>query len=693
MTPVSEIENTVGGYRDPTRILAITRDLFVLVDRHDRIRWFSPNWRQHFTDPHRFLSKSIAELIHPEDAASLLATLDDVRRRDDTRSVVVRWRDQGAWHPIRFSVALGAHRAIYCSGRKIESVEEEENRLRATIDLRNRAQELAEVGCWRLDLRTQEVLWSDGIFRIHGRDPATYRPTLEEGINAYHPEDRAVVTEHVQEAVATKSGFEFELRLLRTDGEIRNVLSRGQTEVEDDEVVGLWGIFEDITDRKLTEDRISEAQRELFATNDFLSGIISATDERILALDSNFDVLTFNKPYADMLETIIHRRVEIGDNLLELIGHLPEQKKAAEENFQRVLQGESFTISRRYPTRNGGELTLELSYSPIRDDAGSIMGISIMARDVSGWLGMQRSLRDSEARFRALIESSLQGVVIHRNYKPLFANSTYANIIGYETPAEVLQLPSLLPFIPEALREEHLKVHQELLSGERKTYSARFEETRRDGTTRWVDVMVRGVDWDGEPAVQVTLIDVSEQLQYQGELEAERAHYQAQAISDPLTGLSNRRHFFAEGARELGRAARHGSPVSLLLFDIDHFKRINDGYGHAAGDDALRQVPAVLGTVLRAADVAGRLGGEEFAVLLPETTREQAVDVAERIRREFASIEVTSDSQTFGFTVSLGVVGRDAKSEDLDELLRRADEALYEAKRTGRNRVVQAGAA
>jgi diguanylate cyclase (GGDEF)-like protein len=158
------------------------------------------------------------------------------------------------------------------------------------------------------------------------------------------------------------------------------------------------------------------------------------------------------------------------------------------------------------------------------------------------------------------------------------------------------------------------------------------------------------------------------------------------ALTDPLTGASNRRHFFEEGDRELSRARRHGLPVALLALDLDHFKRVNDTYGHPAGDLVLQKVVECIQNQLRESDVLGRLGGEEFGVLAPECPLEAALRLAERLRGAVEKLVVASGQDEIGLTVSIGVVVCDPHNE-LGPSLDRADRALYEAKAAGRNQV------
>jgi diguanylate cyclase (GGDEF)-like protein/PAS domain S-box-containing protein len=158
------------------------------------------------------------------------------------------------------------------------------------------------------------------------------------------------------------------------------------------------------------------------------------------------------------------------------------------------------------------------------------------------------------------------------------------------------------------------------------------------------------------------------------------------ASLDGLTGIFNRRHFFELSEAELDRARRHDSPVSLILFDLDHFKEINDTYGHQCGDEVLRAVAEAGNEKLRSFDLFGRYGGEEFAVLLPEVDPEGALAIAERLRRGIAAVE--EDLGGIGVTASFGVASMlSTGSLAFDDLLRLADEALYRAKQRGRDRV------
>ncbi|MEJ7615538.1 MAG: GGDEF domain-containing protein [Pyrinomonadaceae bacterium] len=160
------------------------------------------------------------------------------------------------------------------------------------------------------------------------------------------------------------------------------------------------------------------------------------------------------------------------------------------------------------------------------------------------------------------------------------------------------------------------------------------------------------------------------------------------AFTDHLTGLANRRRFERQLQREAARTLRFSRPFCLLLLDIDHFKNVNDSFGHVAGDDAIRQLAKALQSGTRGIDTVARIGGEEFAIILTETNFSGGIDVAERLRSAVSEMDVPGVGR---ITASFGVAEFPSSTGDTRELMTVADGAMYEAKRQGRNRVVAAG--
>jgi diguanylate cyclase (GGDEF)-like protein len=162
------------------------------------------------------------------------------------------------------------------------------------------------------------------------------------------------------------------------------------------------------------------------------------------------------------------------------------------------------------------------------------------------------------------------------------------------------------------------------------------------------------------------------------------------ATTDPLTGVYNRRYLMDFATKEFLRSQRYSHVFSAIQMDIDYFKKINDAHGHAVGDEVIKAFTGTCQEVLRESDVLGRVGGEEFSIILPETGREGALIVAERIRQAIADLKVGAEDRIIRFTVSIGVTHLRQEDAGLEAVLRRADEALYLAKNGGRNKVVTA---
>lgn len=185
--------------------------------------------------------------------------------------------------------------------------------------------------------------------------------------------------------------------------------------------------------------------------------------------------------------------------------------------------------------------------------------------------------------------------------------------------------------------------------------------------------------------------DVTERREAQSRLQQLKIELEEMAHTDALTGLQNRRLFISRLGEEAERVRRHGSTLSVLIFDLDHFKQINDTYGHDAGDEVLKSVSAVALDVKRITDVAARVGGEEFAMLLPETDAAGALHVASRLREGIEKSKTrAADKSRIQVTASVGVATVTRGNRDIEKILKLADNALYEAKHAGRNQVCTA---
>lgn len=205
---------------------------------------------------------------------------------------------------------------------------------------------------------------------------------------------------------------------------------------------------------------------------------------------------------------------------------------------------------------------------------------------------------------------------------------------------------------------------------------------------RWYQCRDQAIRWTDGRLVRLEIAtDITERKQMELELRAAHEKARSAALEDELTGLHNRRAFFEFGEQLLNQSARHHTPLTLIMMDLDHFKAINDTHGHDAGDEVLRQVSALLQARIRDCDIVARMGGEEFAVLLPETGLEMARTLAERLLGLLQELTVHHGGQRISPSASFGISLLGSRDRRLEDLLSRADRALYQSKNQGRGRV------
>ncbi|RON31809.1 GGDEF domain-containing protein [Pseudomonas lini] len=205
-----------------------------------------------------------------------------------------------------------------------------------------------------------------------------------------------------------------------------------------------------------------------------------------------------------------------------------------------------------------------------------------------------------------------------------------------------------------------------------------------DGQVRWLSDKCF-INRQAEPGQPLIIVGIAEDITEKKQMEAE---LQRLASTDVLTQSSNRRHFFECANHEFEQARLNGAPMAFLLLDIDDFKVVNDTYGHQEGDKVLQRIADSGRAALRRGDLFGRIGGEEFAAVFPGCAPDMAMQVAERLQREIQRLSFSHDDQTFGITVSQGLSSLTHEDESIDTLFARADAAMYQAKRQGKNRII-----
>jgi len=291
-----------------------------------------------------------------------------------------------------------------------------------------------------------------------------------------------------------------------------------------------------------------------------------------------------------------------------------------------------------------------------------------------------RELQLTQAKLGAFLDILPIGAMFHQSQGILSANEEAARILGVRQ-AELVGRHFLDFVAPSSEDTARIVFHRALDDG-KISRSVEMELQPAQGDPVIAHVSMAPLHWEGLPVIDIVLHDITA-------LRSEAEKLRRLATTDPLTGSDNRRCFLDKAAREVERARRYARPLSVLSLDIDYFKSINDTYGHQAGDEALRRFCQTIRDSLRDGDTLGRLGGEEFAIILPETDGPRAVAVGDRLRRKIEQIAVPTDDRHFQLTVSIGVADLLADESSIEPCLRRADQALYAAKHSGRNRVVR----
>jgi diguanylate cyclase (GGDEF)-like protein/PAS domain S-box-containing protein len=393
--------------------------------------------------------------------------------------------------------------------------------------------------------------------------------------------------------------------------------------------------------------------------------LIESFSDGMIVLDRDGRIVEINQSAAQMMkalpENLISRNLgEFPAFAQSILEHLPEQEIRTEIEIG-VAEKHYFDVL----------------VTPLFEKRIQIIGQLIVFRDMTS--RKQNELRLLQLN-RAVEQSPTSIVVTDPNGNITYVNPHFSSLTGYTFEEAVGQNPRILKS-EHTPREEYRQMWQAITSG--KIWKGEFLNKKKNGDIYWEQATIAPVL--GADGKILNFIAIKEDITEQKQMAAELNRL---ATTDPLTGAINRRELLRRAEIELERAHRYKHPLSTVMLDIDHFKDVNDTYGHTTGDRVLVSLADLLTREVRTSDSVARYGGEEFMLLLPETTMTNAQDTAERIRRAVADISFMVDGQTIRFTVSLGVTSSESVGLDLEALLKEADRLLYRAKQSGRNRVV-----
>lgn len=422
-----------------------------------------------------------------------------------------------------------------------------------------------------------------------------------------------------------------------------------------------------ITSRKLAEAVLIRYERAIASSSSMVS-----------IIDTDFVYQLVNDSY---LRVHGKKRNEIeGRKVAEFVGQEVFEEQVL-PRLKRCFEGETVEYEVWFETKGAGKRCLFVTYYPYRERNNSISGAVVTAMDITE----SKLLRDELAgSARRLAEAQRLAQV--GSFEKDYVQGTkswsdeFCRILGY-APGEVD--PDFNRFM------HHIHPEDEL------DFQKNFEAAQISGEDFSTELRIRTVQGEEKHVSLVCGFDLQEDGTYfrlhgaMADVTQRRLaelRLEGLANTDELTGLPNRRHFLGLVRSEMVRSRRYGKNLCVAMVDIDDFKKVNDVHGHGVGDLALRHVAGSIMGMRRAVDVVGRLGGEEFCILLPETGLDAGTVVAERVVTGLADSIFDNGDLRLRLTVSIGLAEH-AHGEDMDALLKRADDALYAAKRSGKNRV------
>lgn len=449
--------------------------------------------------------------------------------------------------------------------------------------------------------------------------------------------------------------------------------------------------------------RRKAAETKLEALDVLYRRLYDNASDGIVLFDDRGIIFNANPTFLKMLG---YRLEEIkGKEAIALIH--PEDLEKTPSQLNRLLAGESVTIERRLCCKEGHYISGEQSSRRISQNV-----IMALYRDITIRKKVEQENRealqdaeDSETQLEEAISRvntmAMDAEVASLEMSQIF-NATSDGICVINKDFRVSKFNQILQDMMAHMGLEVAKGHcrdvfahalcgtdrclmDRILKEDHERIEEEIEVTSADGGKRTLIVTAQPLlDLTADTVgVVESYKDITDRKQIEEEL-------RRLATTDPLTGAFNRRQFMQRAQEEIDRSKRYNTPLTLLMLDIDHFKAVNDTFGHDAGDEVLKNLVAESLVLLRGSDIFCRLGGEEFAAILTHTAPEQGVLASERLRKALKALEVSTANGPVRFTVSIGVASLAQADLSLQQIMKNADNALYAAKNQGRDRVVTA---
>ena len=639
------------------------------------------------------LERTMDDLRHGRAARPALPLRDEIARalRGETLHQTHR---RGDGEPCEVACVISAIVNDDGEGVCCAMVQDLSMELRHRRDLTEQARFLAEteeitgMGHWFLATGGR-MHWSRVGHRIHGVDPTQFDGSLEATFGLVHPDDREILRNVLQTAMRTDDTFSLEVRVQQPGGDWRLIQYRGRALRASDgaERLGILAVCLDITERRELEQRLREQERiqEQAARLARLGSFVWDIGAERYRYCSREMAAIFGDTQAHFMEAIHSEQA-----LIERI-HPDDQLHYLRKRDEAAREQRPYEVELRIRDREAAEWRQLIEMGEVvSDEGGRALRLVGSTQDISRLKAMEDKLRQetsfrSQAAKLAMLGTFVWDLGENRCF---FCSGELAAIYGLTTPEEYTQqftsMAALFAQVHPQDLERYVATRQQA-QAEGDHYQIEYRLINCLGRERFVAEIAQVLSYGGgRLRVVGSVQDISDKKRREQEL-------QRLATTDELTGVFNRRHFMALAGQAFMQAKRQEHPLSLLMLDIDHFKSINTRFEHAGGDVALQSFARVCQAQLSPQDALGRLGGEEFAVLLPRADTRDAYTMAERIRHQISKLVVKAPAgeheSHFGMTVSIGLASATDSDASVDQVLLRADSALFAAKDGGRNQV------
>ncbi len=429
------------------------------------------------------------------------------------------------------------------------------------------------------------------------------------------------------------------------------------------------------------------------ASHEYLQSIIDNIADPVLVIDRDYRIILANRKTREIAGGGASVKAGLFCHQVSHHRETPCTGRNEPCPLKKILKTKSpVVVTHTHFDSKGNKILVEINASPVLDKDGEVVHMIEMCRDITERRKMEEALRESETRYRSLFEQSKDAIFIIQAEGPevgkiLSANQSACLMHGY-TQKEILCMSIFNLNTPEYV-EKAPKLIKRMLAGE----ALRFEvmHTRKDGTIFPVEVSASVIEIGNKKLILAIDRDISRRKQTEEERYKLIKELERISQIDGLTDLLNRQYLDKRLSQEISRAKRYGNDLSLMMFDIDNFKEINDKYGHIIGDKILQKIASVLKETLRDTDIAGRFGGDEFIIILVQTDLNVGLQVAQRIHAQIEKAKIPFKKRRYiGFTVSMGVCQYNNKIESLEDFITKVDEALYRAKQSGHNKICEA---